>query len=133
MGLTPGMTTVLVSAGVGLIGGVVAERMLSPNSIGKAEAGGSWGKLHDDFLTKHPVPNGTHVLVTSQPAWQSAALIGGGGAVLGGIGGGVMYAASKMQPQNYPLFVGGMAAAALGASAAVGVGASWALRAAFDT
>jgi hypothetical protein len=128
MSITVPMKIALGAAGVGLVGGVVAERLTSGGSIAKNRDAEVWGKLHDDFLTRHPKPDGVHMRVASTPAWQNAALVGGAGAGVAALGGGLMFAATKLKPQNFPMFVAGLSLAALGGAAALGTGASWALR-----
>jgi hypothetical protein len=127
-GLTPGLKIALGAAGVGLVGGAVAERLLSPDSIQRSEAGSAWNKEHSRFLKEHPAPAGTRVFVNSEPAWKNAAVVGGAAAGLAALGGGLTFAASKMKPQNFPLAVAGIATAALGVAAMAGAGASWAIR-----
>lgn len=126
--ITPAMKVVLGAAGVGLVGGVVAERMTSGSTIAKNREAEVWTRLHDDFLSRHPVPDGVRMSVHTTPAWQNAAIAGGAAAGVAALGGGLALWATKMKPQNFPLFIGGLAAAALGAGAAAGVGASWAVR-----
>ena len=126
--MTAGLKIALGAAGVGLIGGVVAERLTSGGAINNSRDGDRWNALHDDFLKDHPAPAGTHVLVNQEPAWKNAALVGGAGIGLALLGGGLMFAAHKMSPQNYPLFVAGLSASMLGGGAAIGTGASWAVR-----
>ena len=128
MSITPAMKIMLGAAGVGLVGGVVAERMTSGSAIARSREAEVWNRLHDDFLDRHPVPDGVHMSVRSTPAWQNAAIAGGAAAGVAALGGGLALWATKMKPQNFPLFVGGLAAAALGVGAMAGVGASWGVR-----
>lgn len=126
--MTVGLKIALGAAGVGLVGGIVAERLTSGESINRSRDADRWNALHDDFLDEHPAPTGTRVFVNSEPAWKNAALAGGAGVGLALLGGGVMFAATRMSPQNYPIFVAGLAASLLGGGAAAGAGASWAVR-----
>jgi hypothetical protein len=93
------------AAGVGLVGGIVAERLFSGDAIDKARDGDRWTTLHDDWLKEHPAPAGTNVWTHSTPQWKNAALIGG--AALG---------------------VAGLAIAALGAGTLLGTGGSYLVR-----
>ena len=126
--MTTGMKIALGAAGVGLVGGVVAERLTSGGSIERSRDADRWNALHEDFLKEHPAPAGTRLLVNSEPAWKSAALVGGAGVGAAILGGGLALWATKMSPQNYPLFVAGLSVALLGGGAAAGAGASWAVR-----
>jgi hypothetical protein len=126
--MTVGLKIALGAAGVGLIGGVVAERLTSGDSINRSRDADRWNALHDDFLNEHPAPAGTRVFVNSEPAWKNAALVAGAGIGVALLGGAAMFGAHKMSPQNYPLFVAGLSAALLGGGAAAGAGASWAVR-----
>ncbi len=128
MSITPALKIALGAAGVGLVGGVVAERMTSGDSIKKNREAEVWNRLHDDFLKRHPTPDGVNLKVRSTPAWQNAAIAGGAAAGVAALGGGVAFAATKLRPQNFPMFVAGLSLAALGGAAALGVGASWAVR-----
>jgi hypothetical protein len=128
MSLTTGMKVALGAAGAGLVGGFVAERVVSGSSIAKSREAEIWNRMHDDFLRQHPVPDGVSVRVHSTPAWQNAAIAGGAAAGVAALGGGIAFAATRLKAPSYPLFVAGLATAALGGAAALGVGASWALR-----
>jgi hypothetical protein len=114
------------AAGAGLIGGIVAERMLSPDSITKSRDADRWNALHDDWLQEHPAPAGTSVWTHSTPQWKNAALLGGAALGVGALGGGLLFAANKIN--NFPLGVAGLAMAALGAGALVGTGGSYVVR-----
>jgi hypothetical protein len=126
--MTGGMKIALSAAGVGLVGGVIAERLTSGDAINRSRDADRWNALHDDFLKEHPAPAGTRVFVNSDPAWKNAALVGGAGVGVALLGGLAMFGAHKMSPQNYPLFVAGLSAALLGGGVAAGAGASWAVR-----
>jgi hypothetical protein len=126
--MTPAMKMIGAAAGIGLVGGIVAERMTSGKAIQRNADAQVWNKLHEDFLKRHPVPGGVLLHVGTEPAWKNAALVGGAAAGVAALGGGLAFAASKMTPQNFPLFVAGMGVAALGTAAAAGAGASWAIR-----
>ncbi|MCW2928309.1 MAG: hypothetical protein JWM86_2277 [Thermoleophilia bacterium] len=126
--ITTGMKIALGAAGAGLVGGIVAERMMSPKSIEQARDGDRWGALHDDFLKEHPLPAGTHLHVGTEPAWKNAAIAGGASLGVALLGAGMMFGAHKLNPQNYGLFVAGMSATALGGAGLIGTGASWAVR-----
>lgn len=126
MTLTPALKIAIGAAGVGLVGGIVAERMMSPESIDKARDFDRWDALHQDFLKEHPAPAGTHVSVFSEPRWKNAAIAGGAAAGVGALGGGLLFAANRMN--NFPLGVAGLTVAALGAGALIGAGASYAVR-----
>lgn len=128
MQITVPMKIALGAAGAGLIGGVVAERLTSGSTIQKSRDAEKWGALHDDFLKRNPAPDGVRVGVVSTPAWQNAAIVGGAAAGVGALGGGLAFAATKLKPQNFPMFVAGISVAALGGAAALGAGASWAVR-----
>jgi hypothetical protein len=114
------------AAGVGLVGGIVAERLFSGDAIDKARDGDRWTTLHDDWLKEHPAPAGTNVWTHSTPQWKNAALIGGAALGVGALGGGLLFAANKMN--NFPLGVAGLAIAALGAGALLGTGGSYVVR-----
>lgn len=116
------------AAGAGLVGGIVAERMTSGGSIERSKEADVWNRLHDDFLTRHPAPEGVHMYVGSEPAWKNAAISGGAAAGVAALGGGMMLLARKMQPTNQLLSIAGLGVAALGLGAAAGVGASWGVR-----
>lgn len=126
--MTGALKLILGAAGVGLVGGVVAERLMSPDSIEKSRDHDRWDALHDDFLQEHPAPAGTHVSVLGEPRWKNAAIVGGAAAGVGLLGGGALLLATRMKPQNFPLGVGGMAMAALGAAGVVGATVSYAIR-----
>ena len=126
--LTPTLKVALGAAGIGLIGGAVTERLLSPSSIERSRDGDRWGALHDDFLADHPAPAGTKVFVGSEPAWKSAAVVGGAAAGIAALGGGMVYVATKLPSQPFLLGAAGVAIAALGVAGLAGAGASWAVR-----
>lgn len=126
--MTVGMKIVLGAAGAGLVGGIVAERLTSGDSIAQNREGEVWGRLHDRFLKENPKPDGVTMFVRNTPSWKNAALAGGAALGVGALGGGLTFAATKLRPQNYPLFVAGLATTLLGAGAAAGVGASWLIR-----
>jgi hypothetical protein len=127
-GITGSMKIALGAAGVGLVGGVVAERMTSGDAIRKNRDAERWTSLHEDFLNRYPVPEGVSLRVNTTPAWKNAAIAGGAAAGVAALGGGLAFAATKLKPQNFPMFVAGLSLAALGGAAALGVGASWAVR-----
>lgn len=127
-GMTLGMKIALGAAGTGFVGGIVAERVTSGDSIRRNRDAERWGSLHDDFLKRYPVPEGVHLRVSTEPAWKNAALVGGAGVGVAALGGGLAIAATKLKPQNYPMFIAGLSLAALGGAAALGTGASWAVR-----
>lgn len=124
--MTGALKFAAIAGGVGLVGGVVAERIFSGTSIDNAREADRWNALHDDFLKEHPAPVGTHVNVLSEPKWKNAALVGGAGLGVGLLGGGMLFAANKMN--NFPLGVAGLAIAALGAGALLGTGGSYVVR-----
>lgn len=126
--MTAGMKIALGAAGVGLVGGVVAERLTSGDSIARNRDAEVWNRLHDDFLKRHPKPDGVVGGYGTEPAWKNAALVGGAAVGVAALGGGLMFAATRLRPQNYPLFVAGLATTLLGGAAAAGAGASWAVR-----
>lgn len=126
--MTGALKLILGAAGVGLVGGAVAERLLTPSSMDRANAHQQWDAKHDEFLKSNPAPAGTSVFVGGEPQWKNAALVGGAAAGVGLLGGGLLFAATKMKPQNFPIGVTGSAMAALGAAALVGAGASYAIR-----
>lgn len=126
--MTTGMKVALGAAGAGLVAGVVAERLTSGQSIERNRDAQVWNRLHEDFLARHPAPEGVQLHVGTEPAWKNAALVGGASLGVAALGGGAMYAAARLKPQNYPLFVAGLATALLGGAAAAGAGASWAVR-----
>lgn len=112
----------------GIVGGFAAERFLSPDSITASKDGERWKGLHDDFLAQHPAPAGTRVFVGSSPAWKNAALVGGAGLGAALLGSAAAFGASRMSPQNYPIFLAGVTLATIGAGVALGAGGSWKLR-----
>ena len=126
MSMTAGMKIALGAAGVGLVGGVVAERLTSGQSIERNRNAEVWSRLHDEFLSRHPKPDGVSMYVGTEPAWKNAALVGGAALGVAALGGGAMFAAKRMK--SYPLFVAGLATTLLGGAAAAGAGASWAVR-----
>lgn len=127
-GLSGGMKVALGAAGAGLVGGIVAERVTSGDSIRRNRDAERWNSLHEDFLKRYPVPEGVHLRVSTEPAWKNAALVGGAATGVAALGGGLAIAATRLKPQNYPMFVAGLSLAALGGAAALGTGASWAVR-----
>lgn len=126
--MTGALKFAIGAAGVGLVGGIVAERIFSPSAINNAREADRWNALHDDFLKEHPAPVGTHVRAFSEPKWKNAALVGGAALGVGALGGGLLFAATKMSPQNFPLGVAGLAIAALGAGTLLGAGGSYLVR-----
>lgn len=127
-GVSTGMKVVIGAAGAGFVGGIVAERVTSGEQIRTSRQAERWQVLHDDFLKRHPAPDGVRLRVSAEPAWKNAAFVGAAGAGVGALGGGLAIAATRMKPQNYPMFVAGLGLAALGGAAALGTAASWAVR-----
>jgi hypothetical protein len=124
--MTGALKFAAAAAGVGLVGGVIAERMLSPDSITKSRDADRWNTLHDDWLKEHPAPAGTNVWTHSTPQWKNAALLGGAALGVGAVGGGLLFAANKLN--SFPLGVAGLAIAALGAGTLLGTGGSYFVR-----
>lgn len=122
------MKIAIGAAGVGVLGGIVAERMVSGDAIERNRDAAVWNRLHDDFLKRNPVPDGVHLNVRTEPAWKNAAITGGAALGVAALGGGLAFAATKIRGGVYPMFVGGIALAALGGAAALGTGVSWAVR-----
>ena len=122
--LSTPMKVGLGAAAAGLVGGFVAERLVSPQFIEKAEAHDRWRPGFDDYVSRFPVPDGTSVRVVSTPEWTGEAIVGGVGAALG-IAGGVTL---LRKPTSPIVGYGAVAAAGLGAGALAGSLASYALR-----
>lgn len=126
--MTVAMKIALGAAGAGLVGGIIAERVSSPDAINRSRDADRWNALHEDFLKEHPAPAGTRLFVNSEPAWKNAALAGGAGVGVAALGGGLLFAATKVPNLSGPLRIAGMGVAALGAAAALGTSLSWAVR-----
>lgn len=128
--ITPAMKVIMAGAGVGLVGGIVAERVMSPGYMDRARAGDRWSVLHDDFIRAHPAPAGTHVRVSREHEGRGAAIAALGGVALAGAGLGVFHLASRMNAGAgfLPLGVAGLTLAAAGGAAFAGASGSWAVR-----